>query len=320
MHSYDYYSDSDVPSTGGGPISTTVGGVTSTRYNTDTDSTPSTPVVTNRVKSTISSNISITDTDPTPSTPLAMDETDSIPSTPMAMDEATSINDNTETNSIVTDDVINTSDIDDTDFIQFTPVTPDGIMSTRIHPTSSIPVSTDGITSTGDIPTSTPSTPVTIDEITSTRDYPASTSFTSVSTDEITSTRDYPASTPSTSVTTDEITSTGDSSSIGVIIGGAAGGVVMVLLVGVAIIALCVMVAKIPSKKQHGIQDNESMELKNVIYEGSARMMCVYVCVCLCVYVHVCVHACVHAFMHVFVGVSPATLVLLPSIEIAIPD
>ena len=44
----------------------------------------------------------------------------------------------------------------------------------------------------------------------------------------------------------------------------------MVLLVGVAISALCVMVAKIPSKKQHGIQDNESMELKNAIYEGSA--------------------------------------------------
>ena len=91
-----------------------------------------------------------------------------------------------------------------------------------------------------------------------------------MTTDGIMSTRDNPASTSSTPVTTDGITSTRDSSSIGVIIGGAAGGIGAVLLVGVAIIALCVMVAKIPSKKQHGIQDNESMELKNAIYEGSA--------------------------------------------------
>ena len=94
----------------------------------------------------------------------------------------------------------------------------------------------------------------------------------------------------STPMATDGIISTRDSSSIGVIIGGAAGGIVAVLLVGVAIIVLCVMVAKIPSKKQHGIQDNESMELKNVIYEGKVHdvCVCVRVSMCLCVYVHVC--------------------------------
>ena len=89
-------------------------------------------------------------------------------------------------------------------------------------------------------------------------------------------------STASTPMATDGIASTRDSSSIGVIIGGAAGGIVVLLLVGVAIIVLCVMVAKIPSKKQHGIQ---SMELKNAIYEGSA---CVRACVCVCVTIESC--------------------------------
>ena len=133
--------------------------------------------------------------------------------------------------------------------------------STDIDSTPSIPMATNGVMST-DGTNSTPSrsTPVVKNDVTST--------ISNINSSDI-------DSTPSTPVTTDRITSTRDnpdSSPIGVIIGGAAGGIVVVLLVGVAIITLCVIMAKIPSMKQQGIQDHESMELENAnyaIYEGT---------------------------------------------------
>ena len=92
-----------------------------------------------------------------------------------------------------------------------------------------------------------------------------------MTTDGITSTRDNPASTSSTPVTTDGIMGTSDSAPIGVIIGGAVGGVAMVLLVGVAITALCVTVAKHQLKIKHGIQEFDGMGYENAIYEGRGR-------------------------------------------------
>ena len=81
------------------------------------------------------------------------------------------------------------------------------------------------------------------------------------------------SSSTSTSVTTYGITSTRynpDSSPIGVIIGGAAGGVAVVLLVGVAIVALCVMVIKCRQKKEYGIEENDGIGYGNAIYQGSS--------------------------------------------------
>ena len=77
----------------------------------------------------------------------------------------------------------------------------------------------------------------------------------------------------STSVTTNRIMSTRDntdSSPIGVIIGGAIGGVVVMLLVGVAIAALCVMVIKFRQKKEYGIEENDGIGFGNAIYQGSS--------------------------------------------------
>ena len=75
-------------------------------------------------------------------------------------------------------------------------------------------------------------------------------------------------SAPSTPVTTDGIMSTRDFSSIGVIIGGAIGGVVVMLLVGMAIVALCVMVIKF--RQKYGIEENDGIGFGNTIYQGSS--------------------------------------------------
>ena len=71
-------------------------------------------------------------------------------------------------------------------------------------------------------------------------------------------------------MTTDGIMSTRDFSSVGVIIGGAIGGVVVMLLVGVAIVALCVVVTKFRQKKEYGIEENDGIGYGNAIYQGSS--------------------------------------------------
>ena len=64
-----------------------------------------------------------------------------------------------------------------------------------------------------------------------------------------------------------------NSSPIGVIIGGAAGGVAVVLLVGVAIVALCVMVIKCRQKKEYRIEENEGLGYGNAIYQGNSCIL-----------------------------------------------